>query len=215
MKILTSALVAGCLAAGAANAAQIDFTTSDFASTFPQAGDPASTANVTIGGVEFTITASARGTDGFRQSFDDTGLSFGLPGNGMTQISIVADSDVTYTDITGEDRTNTQFSEPQLGDLLLDGVVVEDNFSFADSFATLNFDDISVTAGQTFVVAADFSPPQTYLYNPIFALFVLGSLGFEVADEPVDPTTPVPLPAGLPLLLAGLGALGIAKRRKG
>ena len=33
--------------------------------------------------------------------------------------------------------------------------------------------------------------------------------------NPTDPTAPVPLPAGLPLLLAGLGALGIAKRRKG
>jgi len=42
-------------------------------------------------------------------------------------------------------------------------------------------------------------------WNPSATSFVTG---------PTDPVTTVPLPAGLPLLLAGLGALGIARRRR-
>ena len=46
----------------------------------------------------------------------------------------------------------------------------------------------------------------------------LGIATFGVTDAPVAPgalvPAPIPLPAGLPLLLAGLGALGLAARRR-
>ncbi|MFK7876612.1 MAG: VPLPA-CTERM sorting domain-containing protein [Paracoccaceae bacterium] len=47
---------------------------------------------------------------------------------------------------------------------------------------------------------------------------IFTSLGYALTVEngitdPIDPIAAVPLPAGLPLLLAGLGALGIVRRR--
>ena len=72
-----------------AAASTLDFSTATYASTFGP-----NTANDTVDGVNFTITATARGTDGFRQS--SGGLQFGVPGNGMYSIAIVADQDLQY-----------------------------------------------------------------------------------------------------------------------
>ena len=43
--------------------------------------------------------------------------------------------------------------------------------------------------------------------------WVLSSEG-EFLEGPIDPVAPVPLPAGFPLLLAGLGAFGFVARRR-
>ena len=45
------------------------------------------------------------------------------------------------------------------------------------------------------------------------AVFIQG--GSFSGEKPVDPVNPVPLPAGMPLLLAALGGLGLLRSRKG
>ena len=46
-----------------------------------------------------------------------------------------------------------------------------------------------------------------------FAFWDLGGTAYTTADLTAA-TTPVPLPAGLPLLLAGLGGLALLRRRR-
>jgi hypothetical protein len=48
----------------------------------------------------------------------------------------------------------------------------------------------------------------TYTYDPVTG-------GGGGPDDPVDPVPVVPLPAGLPLLLGGLAALAVVRRRRG
>lgn len=42
--------------------------------------------------------------------------------------------------------------------------------------------------------------------------FNIDNLRFGMRGQVIDPMNPIPLPAGLPLLLAGLGAFGVARR---
>lgn len=210
MKTLMSALVAGVMAAGAVNAAEIDFTDAAFATTFPGVFDQ-TVATVEVDGVEFTIAAFARGTNGFRQTFDSAGLNFGVGGNGMSAIAITANADVTYTAATGADRSIASFSSGMLFDLDVDGMVALTGLAFGTTSSTIAFPEIAVGAGTEFLFYADFSARAGF--DSLFASAVLSGLTFET-ETITDPTTPVPLPAGLPLMLAGLGALGIVKRRK-
>jgi hypothetical protein len=206
MKYLLGAALALGLGTFSAQAASIDFTDSAFGTTFPASGDPASTASVAVDGVNFVVTAEARGTDGFRQSFDSAGLSFGLPGNGMFSISIVADTDVTYESFFGENRTQSGFSTPQLFNLLAGGSMVDTGLSFGTSFGTVDFADLFVAAGTAFVIDVDFTARSGY--NSIYAQAILGSLDFSKA------MAPIPLPAGLPLLLLGLGGLALVRKKR-
>lgn len=46
------------------------------------------------------------------------------------------------------------------------------------------------------------------------AVYITGLTAGSSSGGGIDPTSPVPLPAGLPLLLAGLGAFGVMRRTK-
>ncbi|MWD29222.1 VPLPA-CTERM sorting domain-containing protein [Aquicoccus sp. SCR17] len=47
-----------------------------------------------------------------------------------------------------------------------------------------------------------------------FAYETEAGVGIDTQPGPYDSVAPVPLPAGLPLLFVGVGALGVASRRK-
>ncbi len=208
MKTLIGALVAGFMAAGAANAAEIDFSGAGFSSTFVFPGPFTDTQ--AIDGITFDFSVVSQGADGYRQSFDNSGLSFGIPGNGMFQMDIVADVDIVINSVEGKDTSvepigNQVINGPLFFDFSINGSEI-----LSDSFFTrTGFSDLSIgatlLAGETFTIFGDVAN-SGYDITRISA--VLGSLDYDVV------VSDIPLPAGMPLLLAGLGAFGIAKRRK-
>jgi len=206
-------LMAGAfvIAGAAVQAGTLDFAGSEFATTFPQAGDPDSVANVTVDGVDFTVTAQARGTNGFRQNSD--GLGFGVPGNGMYSISIVASADVMFESLTGIDRAILSRTTASRFDGTAGGVGVFDDLAIPTALGSVDFADFTLTAGDVFNLAYDFTDRTGF--NSIFASATISGLSFsKVVTDPGTNPNAVPLPAGMPLLLAGLGAFAWVRRRQ-
>lgn len=198
MRLLSSALVAGLLAAGAANAAQIDFTTSVFASSSAPAGT-GNTVNTTIDGVGFDITGFGRGTNSFVQS--SSGLEFGTGGNGMFALSLVADADILLEGLTASDEYAGSFNLLTF-EVTIDGSSIANVGPNSTSPEFLSFGTpITLSAGSVLRI----SESSVFLDEADLA-----SLTFSV---PI--TSDVPLPAGLPLMLGAMGILGIARRRTG
>jgi PEP-CTERM motif len=209
MNFVTRGTTAICLAVGLASgaaAATLDFATPTYASTFGP-----NVATDSVAGVNFTITATARGVNGFRQSFDSSGLSFGVPGNGMYSISIVADQNLVFNSMYGKGHGFTPSPGQLPFDLTVAGGLVSSSLMFATNvLETVNFASgpVSVASGQAFKLDVDFG---SLVGSSIFASALIKSLDFDlVGNSP----SPVPLPAGLSLLLAGLGAFGFVGRKK-
>lgn len=200
MKTFATTLAAGVFTAAFAQAATLDFTTAPFAtSTVP-------TTSATVDGVNFSFVATARGADGFRQG--SGGLSFGVPGNGMYSISIVADQDLVFNSMTGGGHSLTSFADQLPFDVSVEGTDVADDLMF-DSFATqtLTFAaaPVSVSAGEAFLIAVDF---DALVGSSFYASARNGSIDFDLASAPA-----VPLPAGLPLMIGAFAGLGALRRK--
>lgn len=178
-----------------ASASTLDFRDSAFASSFGGAD-----AAVTVDGVTFTVTPVARGADGFRQNA--TGLRFGVPGNGMEYISIVASQDVTFESVLGIDTSLATHTTPMLfdGD---DGTSRFTGLSFGTSLGSVDFTDFTLAAGDAFVFSADFSARPGF--SSIFASAGLQSFEFSSVAA-------VPLPASAAFLFTALGLLGLRRR---
>ncbi|MDQ2090931.1 VPLPA-CTERM sorting domain-containing protein [Marimonas arenosa] len=192
---MTAGLVTG------ASASTIDFTTSTYASTFGP-----NVVTDTVDGVNFTIVATARGANGFRQG-GGGGLKFGVPGNGMYTISIVADQNLTFNSMYGAGHTLTQYAGQLPFDLSVDGSLAGDDLMFTNSsLQTVSFGGINVDAGEAFLFAVDFG---SLTGSSIYASALVKSFDFSI-----NGMAPVPLPASLPLLLGGLGLIGFVRRRR-
>ena len=177
-----------------ASASLIDFSTSPYASTF---GTSVTTTD-TVDGVNFTVTATSFGADGFRQN--SSGLSFGKPGNGMTSLSIVSDTDIEYTSLSGKGNFITADDLPF--DLKVNGSLVINDLKFtSSSLSTVSLGNISVSAGDTFLITTDYSQVTTFALSSA----VLKALNFNKAPSNPTPSSTVPAPAVLWLLLSGLG----------
>ena len=198
------------LAVNSATASTLDFTTAPYASTF--FGPDANVTTDTVDGVNFTITATARGVDGFRQVLGG-GLQFGLPGNGMFTIAITADQDLTFNNMFGHGHGFPQQISGQLAfNIDVDGVSQSvGNMFTSTALETVSFVDgpISVLSGQSFLFAIDYS---VFVGSNILASADVRSFDFTVATTTTP--SPVPLPAGLPLLMAGLGAFGFLRKKR-
>ena len=195
-------------AVGNATASTLDFTTAPYASTFGP-----NVATDTVDGVNFTITATARGVNGFRQAFGGGGLGFGVPGNGMYTISITADQDLTFNNMYGRGHVFSQQSASQLSfNIDVDGASQSvGNMFSSNALETVGFVDgpISVLSGQSFFFAIDYS---VFAGSSALASAAVRAFDFTVSTTP--PPSPVPLPAGFPLLMAGLGAFGLLRKKR-
>jgi hypothetical protein len=197
MRIITTIALAS-FAVTPASAATLDFRTSPYASTF----GPNVTTD-TVDGVAFTITATARGVNGFRQG--SAGLNFGVPGNGMYSVSIVSDTDLEYTALTGRGHTLTSFAGQLPFDLSADGELQVDDLMFGPgTFSSADLGEVFVAAGDPFLIAVDFG---ALTGSSIYASAVLQTLDFEQA-------APVPVPGAALLFGSALVGAGVFGRRK-
>ncbi|MBU2994651.1 VPLPA-CTERM sorting domain-containing protein [Octadecabacter sp. B2R22] len=120
------------------------------------------------------------------------------------------DTDVTLNAFLG---FNQLYNTGVIFDVVGDGVSSSGNTFSTDAFLSTGVPvaesfvggGLSLTAGSIYSFTASNGGALTRSYFT----------GFDFTTTSVTPTpSPVPLPAGLPLLLAGLGAFGYVKRRK-
>ncbi|MEM6760745.1 MAG: VPLPA-CTERM sorting domain-containing protein [Pseudomonadota bacterium] len=212
-KVLLAAASAVALTSGGASALTLDFTDGVFGTSNPAAFGVAGfqTISETAGGVTFSLTATNNlvGTTRWLNSAGSlsNGLQLGGGGGSVVAFDLVVDTDVTLdsyalTDVFGFLGT------PDFD--ILDGATLlsEDNALSPRGASGLSFDNgpIALTAGTTysFDINNTGSAVQTFL----------ASIDFSLTEPPRPTPGAVPLPAGLPLLLAGLGAFAWMRRRQ-
>jgi hypothetical protein len=130
------------------------------------------------------------------------GIAGGTSAFAMLIHEPTTDGNPDITDTCNAPCFDTTFLiELYIGDTLLDSVSVnpvDDAVTFFGATSAQLFDTVKVIDQTN---TAD---------NEFFNGFTLASL----KSTPPPPSTVIPLPAGLPLLLAGLGALGLTRRRR-
>ena len=200
--IFTSVLIAA-FCGSVASASTIDFGTSAFASTF----GPNTTTEV-VNGVNFSFTATAHGSNGFRQN--NTALMFGKPGNSMLSLSIVADADLEYTSIFGLGHTFTSQANQLPFDLFVNNALLIDNLTFIPTtYTSISLNNLFVSAGDTLLIDVDYTGFSSK--NRTIASATLQSLNFNLAAT----TATVPTPPALLLIITAIfGLLGIKKYRQ-
>jgi len=178
------------------SASIIDFTNTDYyASTY----NGLNTTKELIDGVNLTFTATARGINGFRQN-STTGLSFGIPGNGMSSLSIVADKDIEYTSLLGLGHTLTGYAGQLPFDVYTNGALQHNNLTFVPNiFTAVPLTNLSVSAGDALLIEVDYS---ALTGNASYSKAAIQSLNFQVTTA-----SSVPLPSTLWLMMIGICSL--------
>jgi hypothetical protein len=161
------------------------------------------------------------------------GLSLAVPAQAATRLLdlTVVGSALDGTVVTGSltfdetllDSFVSGFLDPGMGFESIDLTFGGQAFAIEDDQDFPNFPTLTVTSG--FVTGIDYIVTEFDVPNPT-AIDEPDVVTFFVSIEDDDGTTlsgrfvtsdtlaPIPLPAGLPLLLAGLGALGIVAHRR-
>lgn len=172
-----------------------------------------------IGSITVTDTNGDSGSPGAFSGFDIDALFIDLDGDYLTAGDQIFASSFIFNAGSIRPTSDPAFASQTTGALNgsnADGTVDE-------AFATLNlidavfFDQGSISLGDGGSLTANFNPTVVVGASLFVIASEVGANGerltgaIEVSDQPVDV---VPLPAGLPLLLAGLGAFGFVSRRR-
>ena len=195
-------------ASTSAYAATIDLTDGVFSVT----GAPGGTGlgptafTETAAGVTFTFqNPSSRGTNQF--SIGANGLNFGGGGVSAFSFEFTVDTAIELTGYFGFDQAGLIAANATLSE---DGTVLDNGFAFNSDGSSAADAIRRGFGGQSF----NLSPTATYsvLVNndSVTTSSFLTGIEFNVPNQPA----PVPLPAGLPLMLAGLGAFAWMRRRQ-
>lgn len=143
------------------------------------------------------------------------GLQVGGGGGSTTSFSITADADVTLTGYGTNEAGGFSLGFPTF-DLSLGAATLLDDQNLRDPASTNIFN----TAGENDIVVSglslDLDVGETFIIdiNGIGAGVQSFFTSFEFeAQSTGGPIDPVPVPAGLPLMLAGLGALAWMRRK--
>ena len=146
--------------------------------------------------------------------------SYGLPLGGTVFSSSTSVAAIIADVTAGISSSFADYSTVTVGDLglgALQGINVSTVCTSADTGACVGADAIG---------AYDRSVDRTFTYDVTFERVAGGDADFftnalvdggivaRERDTFRDSTAVVPLPAGLPLLLLGLGALGVVRRRR-
>lgn len=137
--------------------------------------------------------------------FEVSGTALGLADAGNPAVSILLDRDTTV--LTLKRVGGGLFSLLSFDYSCIPGLC---NFSVGSTAITsgsLNFDDFAT------VSPAGFLDIASLVFTRNSSDHLLDNIILSYEDTP--PLAPIPLPAGLPLLLGGLAGLGLMARRKG
>lgn len=169
-------------------------------------------------GVTFTFVATQNQSGGARfltgsSGLIDNGLHLGGGGGSTIEFEFSVSEDVTLTGYSSNTGGGFALQDPTFdlldgATILVDDAVLRDPTS-TNIFNTSGENDVVVTglsvalrAGSTYIFDVDNTGAGTQSF--------LTALEFDTAS----PVAPVPLPAGLPLLLAGLGGLSVLRRAR-
>ena len=214
MKKFPILLAAAALATtNAAHALTLDLTDGVFTTVTPSIipGDPVVFSD-TAGGVTFTFTATNNlvGVNRFISGLGDNfsnGIVFGGGGGSTISFDFTVDTEIEVTGYRGFDQT------------FLTGVnaTLREGATTLDSGVAFNSDGNSAAdaALEAFAGGASFLLSAGTVYSvdvnnasPVTQSFLTG-IEFDLINSPPA----VPLPAGLPLLLAGLGSFAWLRRK--
>jgi len=223
--LFAAALVAGSVLASAASAITFDFTGTDLA--------PTSELRFSSGGIDLTVTAGT-----FSSASNPSSINFGSrnvdqDNNGLG--AVAGGGDDAVDGANGNDVLVFTFSEAVVIEHIHFGEVDRfDDFAFGEVSGTsfdrvVNFQDISSNPFDLSGVSGlETDESRTFTSFGIGAIggglfdsegnkfadnFFIKGLSLSVAPPSNEPPA-VPLPASALLLLGGLGAFGIARRRK-
>lgn len=214
--------LAAMVAAGAANAATVSYdksvptTGTDWIETLlmPQFDSSLGSLNSVSLQLDGVVTGEARG--------ERVGTNLSFPTRNMT-FTLRSDISTTVAGVTGLDLAITPLASRTFAAGVFDGV---QDFGGTSG---VTYDDLAGTDTKTVTLTSSLAP---FIGTGDFAAFVIaegnsGYLGtsnsvveFDTFASSVLTVTydydiaSVPLPAGLPLLLAGLGGLALVRRRR-
>lgn len=210
------------IAASSATASTIDltdnsFTSVDFVDFVQGPVGPIEEFVETVDGVAFTFSAASVngqfrnvGTwgDGTTNVSGPFGLTFGGAGGNTSSFTLSASQDVTLNAFLGFAQ---QFNTGAIFDVTGSGVA-----STGNAFSTSGFLSTGTPVSDSFAGGPlSLTGGETYTFTTTNAGVLTQShlTGLDFTAATTNPA-PVPLPAGLPLLLAGLGGLAWMRRRQ-
>lgn len=140
------------------------------------------------------------------RSFVDITLDILVPQRFIYTIGVVNNNGSTNWNMAGQFTDIAAAEVPTLADAYV-GINHETDYFFSDWVSTVGADITTLTVGRQGMASYQLGLPG----NENFALY---SNVTPIVDFRGETAAPIPLPAGLPLLAAGLGVLALVRRGK-